>query len=65
MRSGTPFDLTCHAYRKLEVWQLGMDAVEAIYTLTRQFPRDERFGLTAQIRGAANSIPSNIAEGNE
>jgi|SRR6185437_9003585 len=52
-------------YRKLEVWQLGMDAVQSIYMVTRRFPREERYGLTAQLRSAAVSIPSNIAEGNE
>ncbi len=52
-------------YRTLEVWRLGMEAVELIYSVTRSFPRDERYGLTAQLRSAATSIPSNIAEGNE
>lgn len=52
-------------YRALEVWRLGMDAVESVYTVTRAFPRDERYGLTAQLRSAAVSVPSNIAEGNE
>lgn len=51
--------------RKLEVWQLGMEAVQSIYTVSRRFPREERYGLTAQLRSAAVSIPSNIAEGNE
>ncbi|MGI9174065.1 MAG: four helix bundle protein [Rhodothermales bacterium] len=51
------------SYRDLEVWQRGMDLVESIYTLTKPFPADERFGLTAQLRRAAIAIPSNIAEG--
>ncbi|MFI4861552.1 MAG: four helix bundle protein [Phycisphaerales bacterium JB063] len=51
------------AYRKLEVWQLGMDIVDVIYKLTRQLPDDERYGLVSQMRRAAISIPSNIAEG--
>ncbi|WP_371879098.1 four helix bundle protein [Candidatus Chloroploca mongolica] len=50
-------------YRDLRVWQAGMDLVEAIYRLSQAFPTDERFGLTSQIRRAAVSVPSNIAEG--
>jgi four helix bundle protein len=51
------------AYRNLRVWQMGMDLAEASYLLTRQFPREELFGLTGQIRRAAAAIPANIAEG--
>jgi four helix bundle protein len=51
------------SFRDLLVWQRAMDFVEAIYKVTATFPRDERFGLTAQIRRAAVSIPSNIGEG--
>ena len=51
------------SYRDLVVWQRAMALVSAIYKLTRTFPESERFGLTAQIRRAAVSIPSNIAEG--
>ena len=51
------------SYRDLEVWQRGMDLVELVYTLTKPFPADERFGLTAQLRRAAISIPPNVAEG--
>jgi len=50
-------------YRELEVWQAGMDLVEVVYAVTRTFPRDELFGLTAQTRRATISVPSNIAEG--
>ena len=50
-------------YRDLIVWQRAMDLVELIYKLTRLFPRDEQFGLTVQVRRAAVSVPSNIAEG--
>ena len=50
-------------YEDLEVWQLGMELVYDIYKVTRRFPDDERFGLTSQMRRAAVSIPSNIAEG--
>ena len=51
------------SYRDLLVWQKGIDLVRSIYQLTQTFPRDERFGLTSQIRRAAVSVPSNIAEG--
>lgn len=51
------------SFRDLKVWHAAMDLAEAIYKATTVFPRDERFGLTAQIRRAAVSIPSNIAEG--
>ena len=51
------------AFRDLKVWQRSMDLVERIYEITCAFPNDERFGLTAQIRRAAVSVPSNIGEG--
>ncbi len=51
-------------YRDLIVWQKAMDLVEAIYRATGTFPRDEIYGLISQLRRAAVSIPSNIAEGN-
>jgi len=51
------------AFRDLKVWQRSMDLVERIYEVTAAFPNDERFGLTAQIRRAAVSVPSNIGEG--
>ena len=54
---------TITSYRDLEAWQLGMDFAEAVYELTRAFPREELFGLTSQLRRAAVSIPSNVAEG--
>ena len=51
------------SYQDLLVWQKGMALVKKIYQLTRSFPDAERFGLTSQMRRAAVSIPSNIAEG--
>lgn len=51
------------SYEDLRVWQEGVSLCETIYALTRSFPEDERFGLTSQLRRAAVSIPSNIAEG--
>ena len=51
------------SYQDLIAWQKGMDLVELIYQLSAEFPSDERFGLTAQVRRAAVSIPCNVAEG--
>ena len=50
-------------YRELIVWQKAMDLVEQVYQATKVFPREEIYGLTSQVRRAAVSIPSNIAEG--
>ena len=50
-------------FRELHVWQRGMDIVEAVYRVTGGFPKSELYGLTGQVRRAAVSIPSNIAEG--
>jgi len=50
-------------HERLEVWRDAMDLVEAVYRFSNSFPDSERFGLTSQIRRAAVSIPSNIAEG--
>ena len=52
-----------HDYRRLDVWQRSRRLVPEIYNTTSAFPADERFGLTRQLRRAAVSIPSNIAEG--
>lgn len=49
--------------KELQVWQKAIALCEAIYQATRRFSDDERFGLTAQMRRAAVSIPSNLAEG--
>ena len=50
-------------FEKLTVYQRSLKFVEEIYTITKEFPMDERFGLISQIKRAAVSIPSNIAEG--
>jgi four helix bundle protein len=51
------------SYRDLLVWQKGMELVRGIYRITRGFPDEEKYGLASQLRRAAVSIPSNIAEG--
>ncbi|HEX2225965.1 MAG TPA: four helix bundle protein [Candidatus Binatia bacterium] len=51
------------SYKDLIVWQRGMDLVETIYLATVKLPSSEQFGLVAQMRRAAVSVPSNIAEG--
>ena len=50
-------------FEKLEVWQKSIAYAGQVYRVTKAFPKEEQFGLTNQIRRAANSIPSNIAEG--
>ncbi len=50
-------------YRKLLVWQKSHEMVLEVYRLTKEFPGDERFGLTSQLRRSAASIPTNLAEG--
>ncbi len=52
-----------HNYHELKIWQESRKLVKGIYTLTASFPKEEIYGLTSQIRRAAVSIPSNIAEG--
>jgi four helix bundle protein len=59
--SPMPYEIT--SYRDLVVWQQAMELAELVYDLTEAFPRHELFGLTSQMRRAAVSIPSNIAEG--
>ena len=51
------------AHHKLKVWERAIDYVTEIYKLTEKFPKEEIYGLTSQMRRAAVSIPSNIAEG--
>ena len=51
------------SYRDLDVWKISLLLVTEVYKVTRTLPPDERFGLTAQMRRAAVSIPCNIAEG--
>lgn len=51
------------SYKDLIVWQRSMDLVESIYQITSKFPSAEQWGLVSQMRRAAVSVPSNIAEG--
>jgi four helix bundle protein len=53
---------TIKSYRDLDTWQVGMDVVERTYRLTSLLPDTEKFGLCSQMRRAAVSIPSNVAE---
>ena len=54
---------TLSSYRDLVVWRKSLDLVEEIYRLTQRLPQAELYGLSSQMRRAAVSIPSNIAEG--
>ncbi len=51
------------SFRDLVVWQKSMDLVELVYTIAGEFPTEERFALSSQVRRAAVSVPSNIAKG--
>lgn len=51
------------SYQDLDVWQMAMSVAEECYRLTADYPRDERYGISSQIRRSAVSIPANIAEG--
>ncbi|BFN37636.1 four helix bundle protein [Fidelibacter multiformis] len=50
-------------HKSLDIWKQSIDLVERVYKATLEFPDEEKFGLVSQIRKAAISIPSNIAEG--
>jgi len=52
-----------NSFKDLLVWQTGMEIVKLVYAISSNFPKEEMFGLTSQIRRAATSIPLNIAEG--
>ncbi len=51
------------SYKDLIVWQKNFELVKSVYNLTKQFPREELYGLVSQMRRSAVSIPSNLAEG--
>jgi four helix bundle protein len=50
-------------FRKYNVWELGHEITLDVYKLSKQFPKDERFGITRQMRRCSSSVPANIAEG--
>jgi len=50
-------------FRDLKIWQKGIELVKEVYKVTRYFPKEELYGLSSQMRRAAVSIPSNVAEG--
>lgn len=58
-----PEGRTVSGFKDLWVWKQGMTLTSTVYRLTRKFPKDEMFGLTSQLRRAAVSVPSNVAEG--
>jgi len=62
-RTAPPRAPKAGGYKDLLVWRKGIELVKEIYRMTKLFPADERFGLISQMRRAAVSIPSNIAEG--
>lgn len=51
------------SHKKLDIWNFSLDLVSKIYSLTSQFPKEELFGLTSQLRRASVSVSSNVAEG--
>ncbi|MBL7072728.1 MAG: four helix bundle protein [Candidatus Omnitrophica bacterium] len=51
------------SFKQLKIWQKGIEVVKDIYAITRKFPKEELYCLTSQMRRAAISIPSNVAEG--
>ncbi len=55
--------MTVESYRELVVWQKSIELAERIYAVSKRFPKEESYGLTSQMRRAAVSVPSNIAEG--
>jgi four helix bundle protein len=52
-----------HHFKSLKVWQVGMDLVVSVYAITKEYPKEERYGLVSQINRSVVSVPSNIAEG--
>ena len=51
------------SFKDLEVWKKSMDLISRVYEITKSYPREEQFGLVAESRKSARSVPSNISEG--
>ncbi len=51
------------SFKDVEIWRKGIQLVEDVYSATRTFPKEEKYGLTSQLRRSVVSIPSNISEG--
>jgi len=51
------------SFKQLNIWQKGIEIVKDVYLLTKKFPKEELYGLSSQMKRAAISIPSNVAEG--
>ena len=54
---------TIKSFRDLKIWKKGIELVKKIYLVTKEFPKEEQYGLSSQMRRASVSIPSNVAEG--
>ena len=52
-----------HNYRELKIWQRSLEFVVKVYEETKDFPKEEKYGLTSPLRSSAISVPCNIAEG--
>jgi len=63
IRGGYEGGFMIQSFRDLQVWQRSIQMTVAVYRLTRDFPREEIYGLTSQMRRSSVSVPSNIAEG--
>jgi four helix bundle protein len=63
LHSSTPRKINVGDYTKLQIWRRSHQLVLGVYRLTRLFPREERYGITAQLRRAVTSIAANVAEG--
>lgn len=56
-------DFKRHNFKRLKIWQMGMEIAKDVFDITAAFPNEEKFGLVSQMNRCAVSIPSNIAEG--